>query len=409
MSQINIQDLKLHQRASEFSPVSCTHPSKMANPLFPPAAFHTTPGITHVCAAGETLPLEAHKAALTNYLSDKASGHIGPAAKTKQIEHVRSVIAQQWKVPKQEIGFAGNVADGVSMLVDSLHWEEGDNVVLDPDDFPSLIAPFAVKSQAHRERYGVEIPQVRYAAEKELEAAVDRRTRLIAISYVSYLNGARVDLSFYRRVADSVGAILVVDYSQAAGYLPIDASIADFAFTACHKWLLGVTGVTIAYWNRTRQPDWKPTTAGWYSLDFGHPRPQWGEETLRFRDDALVFTRGNPSHMSIYVLRESVDFLSRWDAVEIERHVQILTTAFLEGLEREGIQSSTPKEKHRHGGSVTIHCNGASEIVDGLRKAEIYAWNGNGRVRISFHGYNSRRDVERLLEEVPALWRKFNT
>ena len=48
----------------------------------------------------------------------------------------------------------------------------------------------------------------------------------------------------------------VVDFTQAAGYLPIEASVADFAFSACYKWLLGVTGVAVAYWNRTRQPGW---------------------------------------------------------------------------------------------------------------------------------------------------------
>ncbi|KAL4867214.1 hypothetical protein BDV12DRAFT_171729 [Aspergillus spectabilis] len=377
-------------------------------PLFPLDAFHSPPGITHVCAAGETMALQAHKIAFAKYLDDKSSGHTGPAEKNRQIEHVRSEIAQEWKVTKKEIGFASSVADAVSMLLESLHWEEDDNVVVDPDDFPSLIAPFAVKSQSNKQRHGLEVPQVRYAGEESLEAVVDTKTRLIAVSYVSYLNGARVDLASYRRVADSAGAILVVDYSQAAGYLPIDASIADFAFTACHKWLLGVTGAAIAYWNQSRRPGWRPSTAGWHSLDIGHPRPRWGEEELKFRNDALCFTRGNPSHLSIYILRGSVDFLKKWKAGEIERHVQGLTTKLLDGLEGEGILSSTPRDKEKHGGSVTVHCRGASEIVDELREAGVYAWNGNGRVRFSFHGYNCSRDVERILEEFPGLWRKFN-
>ncbi|KAL4940484.1 hypothetical protein BDV06DRAFT_19609 [Aspergillus oleicola] len=375
-------------------------------PLFPVEAFHQTPGITHVCAAGETPALQAHNAAFARYMADKSSGHVGPAEKNRQMDHVRSVIASEWKVTTQEIGFASSVADAVSMLLESLDWKEGDSVVVDPDDFPSLIAPFAVKSQANKEKDGIEIPQVRYASAKELPNAVNSRTRLIAVSYVSYLNGARVNLSHYRKLADSVGAILVVDYSQAAGYMAIDASIADFAFTACHKWLLGVTGVAIAYWNRTRQPGWKPSTAGWHSLDIGHPRPQWGNEELKLRDDALCFTRGNPGHLSIYILRESFDFLVRWDTAEIEKHVLDLSGALLDGLEKEGIPSSTPRDRDQRAGNVTVHCDGAAEIVDELRSAGVYAWNGNGRIRFSFHGYNCLRDVERIMDVLPALWRK---
>ena len=50
-------------------------------------------------------------------------------------------------------------------------------------------------------------------------------------------------------MADSVGALLLVDFTQASGYLPIDASMADFAFSACYKWMLGITGVAVAFWN----------------------------------------------------------------------------------------------------------------------------------------------------------------
>ncbi|KAL4794883.1 PLP-dependent transferase [Aspergillus venezuelensis] len=379
-----------------------------SEPLFPLEYFQIPPETTHVCAAGETPALKAHNAAVTRYMADKSSGHIGPGAKNIQVDHARSVIAKEWNVTTSEIGFASSVADAVSMLLESLDWKEGDNVVLDADDFPSLIAPFAVKGQVNKERGSADIPAVRYANPLELAGAVNAQTRLIAVSHVSYLNGARVDLSHYRAVADSVGAILVVDYSQAAGYMAIDASIADFAFTACHKWLLGVTGVAIAYWNKTRQPSWKPSTAGWHSLEIGHPRPDWGKEEVKFRDDALCFTRGNPSHLSIYLLRQSVDFLSQWDAVDIEEHVLGLSAALLEGLQKEGIASSTPWDRDQHAGNVTVQCEGATEIVNELRKAGVYAWNSNGRVRFSFHGYNCLKDVERILEVFPALWRRFN-
>ncbi|KAL2854937.1 pyridoxal phosphate-dependent transferase [Aspergillus pseudoustus] len=399
-------------------------------PLFPVSAFilpasprlgsgpdsEETQEITHVAAAGSSLPLKSHTDALTRYTLHKAAGSQGYAELQREVDETRALAAQAWGVQRDDIGFVSSVAEGVSILVESLDWKEGDTVYVDRDEFASVVAPFAVRGQRFN---GGVVPKVVYGTEafdgegggggeEELEKKVDSQTRLIAVSYVSYLNGARVDLAAYRRAADRVGAILLVDYTQAAGYLPIDASVADFAFSASFKFLLGITGAAIAFWNRERQPEWKPATAGSYSL--GNLIPDWeGEEQIKTRDTALCFSRGNPSHLSIYLLREGLEFLSQWEAKEIEEHVQILTTELWRRLDSEGIRSSTPKEKSKHGANVTVHCKGATEIVNKMSAAGILAWNGYGRVRFTFHGHNHIRDVDRIMEVFPPLWREWNT
>ena len=55
----------------------------------------------------------------------------------------------------------------------------------------------------------------------------------------------------------------------------------------------------------------------------------------------------------------------------------------------------TPNDPARHGASVCIASPRAQAIVDALYAQGVYAWNGQGRVRISFHGYNTMADVER--------------
>jgi len=377
-------------------------------PLFSPASFYNSPGITHVCAAGESLPLKTHNNALEKYLNDKSAGHIGRTDQTQYLDDVRTLISQVWKTnDKNEVGFAPSVADGVSLILESINWNDSDNICVHEDEFPSLVGPFALKHQQNATKK--QTPEVRYYNSNNLKEVVNDRTRLIAVSYVSYFNSSRVDLSVYRQLADSVRAVLLVDFTQAAGYAPIDASIADFAFSACYKWLLGTTGVAIAYWNQERNPDWRPVTGGWHSLGLGAVRTEWRTARLNVRNDAMCFSRGNPAHLPIYILREALDYLNQWDASNIEKHVQTLTTTLLERLQIESIFSSTPIEKARHGASVTVNCVGASEIVNEMAKTGIYAWNGQGRVRFSFHGYNCLKDVNRIMEVFPALWRKFNT
>ena len=154
--------------------------------------------------------------------------------------------------------------------------------------------------------------------------------------------------------------------------------------------------------------NWSPVTGGWHSLSLGAIRPKWESLSLEARHDAMCFSRGNPAHLSIYILREALEFLGQWDAGEIEKHVQTLTSSLIVRLESKGIYSSTPTSRDRHGVSVTINCERASESVDEMAKAGVFAWNGQGRVRFSFHGYNCIKDVDRIMEIFPPMWARFN-
>src|SRR5580692_11403481 len=61
-------------------------------PLFDPADFTIPPGITHVCAGGETACLRRHDAALSRYLHDKSSGMAGRVAQEAEIARARAGI-----------------------------------------------------------------------------------------------------------------------------------------------------------------------------------------------------------------------------------------------------------------------------------------------------------------------------
>jgi selenocysteine lyase/cysteine desulfurase len=365
-------------------------------PLFDPGDFSIGEGITHVCAGGETAALHRHDAALSRYLRDKSTGMAGRTAQENEIERARAGIARYWGVDKGSIGFVSNVAEGVSIVAESLDLRDGDNIVIDAVEYPSVVGPFLLHRQPR-----VALRQARGGEPDRLASLVDERTRVIGVSYVSYLTAERHDLTALRALADKVGALLVVDFTQASGYLPIDASVADFAFSACYKWLLGITGCAIAYWNRERQPSWSPATAGWHSFEPGHR----GYDSIPpLRADAMRFTRGNPAHAPVYVLAEALDYLAAYDMRAVQSHVQALTVSMLERLRSLQIPVLTPADPARHGASVCVPTDRARAIVDGMAKRGVLAWNGQGRVRFSFHGYNAQPDVDRAVDALRAEW-----
>ena len=367
------------------------------HPLFDPAAFRIPAGVAHVCAAGETPFLHRHDAALAQYAHDKSQGMPGRTAQETMVELARERIARLWHATPGDIGFVSSVADGVALVADSLDWREGDNLVIDTNEYPSVVAPFALRRHPK-----VELRVATGTAPDRLAARVDASTRVIGVSYVSYLTGERFDLAAVRTLADSVGALLVVDFTQAAGYLPIHAGLADFAFSACYKWLLGMTGVAVAYGNRARQPGWQPATGGWHSLA-PVARPDY-VAGIGLRADAMRFTRGNPAHGPVYVLASALDYLMQHDQDDLARHVTGLTADLLARLAEAGIPTTTPADPARHGGNVCIDSPRAQAIVDSLYRQGVYAWNGHGRARFSFHGYNSTTDVDRIMTGLKQLW-----
>ncbi|MCX7384565.1 MAG: aminotransferase class V-fold PLP-dependent enzyme [Alphaproteobacteria bacterium] len=367
-------------------------------PLFDPADFRIPEGVSHVCAGGEPPFLFAHDAALLRYAEDKSSGMPGRTAMEAEVNRAQARVAARWGAVADEIGFVSSVADGVAMVAESLEFRPGDNIVVDALEYPSIVAPFAM--QRHPK---LEIRVARGTAPDRLEGLIDARTRVIGASCVSYMTGERFDIAALRRAADKVGALLVVDFTQAAGWMPIDATLTDFAFAACYKWLLGTTGTAIAYWNRTRQPDWVPTTAGWHSIA-GFSRPDWAGP-IEVKPGGLRFTRGNPAHGPVYVLNAALDYLDRHDQALLHRHVSSLTAALIEGLTKAGIPLTTPADPARHGANVCMDSSEAQAMCNELHARKVFAWNGHGRLRFSFHGYNAMPDVTRILAEMPAIWR----
>ena len=357
--------------------------------LFDPADFQIEPGTVHVAAGGETPFLRRHVEAYEAHARDKSRGYAGRLSLDATVDAVRSTIADRWKTAPADIGFAGSVADGMSTVMESLPLGPDDNVIFERDEYPSVVLPALVLAR----RQGFE---VRFAnSPEEIAAAADGNTRVIAVSRVSYLNGAKRDLAGLRAVADRSGALLVADFTQAAGYMPVDVDLCDFAFSSCYKWLLGCTGTAICFWNRARQPDWRPGTAGWYSVKPGGGRQRY-DDSVALRDDAMVFSRGNPAHLPIYILASALDYLGRFEMQAVDAHVHTLTAAALEVFDRLGLPVITPRDPARHGASVAFDSDRSDAVTHALADHGVLAFGGRNRVRFSFHGYNSLDQIERI-------------
>jgi L-cysteine/cystine lyase len=165
---------------------------------------------------------------------------------------VRAAAARLVGAGPEAVALTANTTHGLNVVAWGIDWRPGDEIVTTALEHPGLTVPLAVV--ARRAGAVLRVVDAERAA-GDLEEAVGRaagpRTRLVALSHVSWATGAALDVAGAARAARAAGALTAVDGAQAVGTIPVDAAalgVDAYAFPA-HKWLLGPEGLG-ALWVR---------------------------------------------------------------------------------------------------------------------------------------------------------------
>ena len=364
--------------------------------LAPTADFLHLDHVTHLAAGGQTPMLVAAEAALQRFARAKGTGLAGQRENDRVRASVAARVAALVGAAPDDIGFPSSVAHGVSLVADSLDWREGDNVVMERWEFPSLMNPFLAAR-----RRGVEVrtvtpePGTMRAPLARFAEAIDARTRVVAVSHVSFLTGERHDLEAYAALARKAGALFVVDASHALGSVPVHAPVADLLVGCCYKFLLGIHGAAIAYWNRSRLPGWRPALTGWHSVGWRPPFEAPGEVATLATGQA--FEPGNPSYASLYVLDASLGYLQQVGLDRVFAHTLAMSGDLRARLVARGLPVTTPAPAAERAGSIAFLADEPHAIRRRLEETGVLVTGELGRVRASVHLYTSPAALDRLL------------
>ncbi|HEX2501173.1 MAG TPA: aminotransferase class V-fold PLP-dependent enzyme [Methylomirabilota bacterium] len=361
--------------------------------LIPKTAFIGIEHVAHLATGGEAPVLRAHLEAATRFLLDKGDGMPGRERFFATADGTRAALAARLGGRPEDVSFLGSASEGLHVASEGIDWRPGDNVVVGQSEFPSVLVAW----QRLRPR-GVEVRAVGREAvvtHEEIAAAVDGRTRAIAVSHVGYLTGARHDLGRLRGLADRAGARLIVDASHALGVVPVDGRLCDVVVACCYKWLLAVHGVGVFYVNSRRWPGLAAPWVGWHSTD---REDDWRRRTeYRLREDGSRFEAGNPPFLPVYILESALRTLDGLDPRAVEAHVLGLGGTLRAGLAKLGLPVLTPEAPQERAGNIVFATDRWADVERALRAAGVLVWAGDGRVRLSVHAYNDEADVERAL------------
>jgi cysteine desulfurase / selenocysteine lyase len=352
-------------------------------------------GVAHLCTGGEAPWLRSHDAACARFGALKSAGMAGREQMFVTAERVRGRAARLLGVTAAEVAFLAHASEGLNQAVRSVDWRAGDNVVFADLEYPSLIYPAALL----RER-GVEPRVVRtrdhYLALDDLAAQVDRRTRLVLVSQVSYLTGQRLDLARCANIARGAGAWLAVDATHAAGVVPVPGAICDFVVSSCYKWLLATHGVGLFAYSARRVGTLAPHTVGWHSV--GHRGGTSDPLAMPWRADASRLEAGNPSLLGLAVLDNALQRLEALVPADVERHARDLGRPLIEGLRRRGFPVITPEPAAERAGNICFLADDAAGLAARLAERGVLVWGGEGRIRVSPHVHCDATDIDRFFD-----------
>src|SRR5689334_1759226 len=224
----------------------------MAPPPLDRSQFAVTDGYRYLNHASAGVLTRAAVDAGTAFMAEHTRlGAVGYVDWDARVEVVRGTAARLLGVDATEVAFVKNTTEGLSFVANGLDWQPGDRVVVADREFPTTVYPWL----ALRDR-GVTVdllepvgPGWTLPLERVEEQLRVHRTRVVAVSWVQFARGHRVDLAALAGICHEHGALLCVDAIQGLGVLPADLASwgVDFAAADSYKWLLGPFGIGVLY------------------------------------------------------------------------------------------------------------------------------------------------------------------
>ncbi|WEH42464.1 aminotransferase class V-fold PLP-dependent enzyme [Streptomyces sp. NBC_01218] len=342
------------------------------------AADEFAPSTTYLNTAFAGLLPRRTVDAVTGLARANAEGGPLGAGDLEVVDSARAGYARLVGVGADRVAVGSAVAVHVGLIAASL--PAGSEVLCPEGDFSSVVAPFAHRGDL----------RVRYAPLTGLPDAVRPTTALVALSAVQSSDGRVADLAAVRAAATAHGARVLLDTTQAAGWLPLDAGECDYTVAGGFKFLLCPRGASFLTVTEEAQDSLTPVFAGWVA-GADTENSTYGP-VERLASSARRFDTP-PAFLSYYGAERSLALLAEIGPDALYAHATGLAARFRAGLARLG-HDTVP------GDSAIVAAPGLGGRRAELDRAGISVSDRAGNLRAAFHLYNTEADVDRALDVI---------
>jgi cysteine desulfurase/selenocysteine lyase len=364
--------------------------------------------------------LERHNANIS-----RAMHQLG-AESTEAFEAARDKVAGFLRAPsRDEVIFTKNASEALNLVANTLAWAQGDwsagvgaigagdEIVITEMEHHSNIVPW----QLLAERKGATLRWFGLTDDgrldlSDLDQLVNERTRVVSLTWVSNMLGTINPVADIARRAHEVGALVVVDASQAVPQLPVDvgalaAAGVDFLAFTGHK-AVGPTGIGVL-WGRRQVLDQLPPFLGG-----GEMIETVAMERSTYAGIPHKFEAGTPPIVEAVGLGAALDYLGHVGMEAVHAHEQAITAYALDGLATvPGLRVLGPLDAAHRGGAISfeldgVHPHDIAQVLDSrgvaVRAGHHCAKPAHARfgvqssTRMSSYLYTTPAEVDALVE-----------
>jgi cysteine desulfurase/selenocysteine lyase len=349
------------------------------------------------------------------------------AESTAAYEAARDKVAAFVNAPaRDEVVFTKNSTEALNLVANALAWASGDlgvgagdEVVITEMEHHSNIVPWQLlcqRTNATLRWFGL-TDEGRLDL-SQIDSLINERTKVVSVAWVSNMLGSVNPLATIIARAHAVGAVVVIDASQAVPQLPVDLAAlgADFVAFTGHK-MVGPTGIGVLWGRLDLLAQLPPFLGGGEMIE----TVTMARST--FASPPHRFEAGTPPIAQAVGLGAAIDYLSGIGMQTVAAHERAVTAYALEGLSTvAGLRIIGPTEPVDRGGAISfeldgVHPHDVSQVLDSMgiavRAGHHCAQPAHRRfgcqstTRASFYLYTSTSEIDTLVDGLEQTKRFF--
>ena len=348
--------------------------------------------------------------------------HLLAEEASEAYESAREKIAAFIGAISNEVIFTKSATESLNILAYSfgnpdsrINIKAGDQIVVTEMEHHANLIPW----QQLAKRTGAELRWLSVTADgridlTNLDQVITKKTKIVAITHQSNVLGSILPVETIVKASHAVGALVVLDACQSAPHFALDVNKLDIDFLAFsgHK-TLGPTGIGVLWGKFDLLEKLEPSLFGGSMVD------SVTMESATWAATPRKFEAGVPNMAQAVGLSAAIDYLSQIGMHNIAQYEQDLTSYLLKGIVGiSGVKVIGPVDMKDRGGVVSftvdgVHPHDVGQVLDqygiAVRTGHHCAWplmrklNLVGTTRASLYLYNSKSDVDSLLESIEKV------
>ncbi len=348
--------------------------------------------------------------------------HLLAEEASEAYESAREKVAAFIGAISNEVIFTKSATESLNIIAYSfgnpdsrINIKAGDQIVVTEMEHHANLIPW----QQLAKRTGAELRWLSVTADgridlTNLDQVITKKTKIVAITHQSNVLGSILPVETLVKAAHGVGALVVLDACQSAPHFALDVKKLDIDFLAFsgHK-TLGPTGIGVLWGKYDLLEKLEPSLFGGSMVD------SVTMESATWAATPRKFEAGVPNMAQAVGLSAAIDYLNQIGMHNIAQHEQDLTSYLLKGITSiSGVKVIGPVDMKDRGGVVSftvdgVHPHDVGQVLDqygiAVRTGHHCAWplmrklNLVGTTRASLYLYNSKSDVDSLLESIERV------